>query len=251
MVILPTLQYESKIQNFIDNNNFTKITYDPTNIFQNQIRKTVKDIISLIPKDSKWRYINMNPTASTIKGLIKLHKTDQPIRPVVNWRSAPAYKIAKMFTEKIHRLTPLPNAFNIRNTQHFLQNIKDIPLKPHHCLASLDITNLYSNIPITETKTILRNIMEHEQITPQTQQELMTCYEVITKQNYFANNTEIIVQQDGLAMGAPSLGLIAEIFLQHLEHTHLPHIARKHKIVDYSRYVDDIFLIFDTTHTNI
>ena len=62
---------------------------------------------------------------------------------------------------------------------------------------------------------------------------------------------EIIVQQDGLAMGAPSSGLIAEIFLQHLEHTHLPHIACKHKIVDYCRYVDDIFLIFDATHTNI
>jgi len=40
MVISPTFQYESKIQNFIDNNNFTKITYDPTNTFQNQIGKT-------------------------------------------------------------------------------------------------------------------------------------------------------------------------------------------------------------------
>ena len=79
----------------------------------------------------------------------------------------------------------------------------------------------------------------------------LTCYEVITRQNYFTHNTEIIVQEDGLAMGAPSSALIAEIFLQHLEHNHLPHTARKHKIVDYCRYTDNIFLIFDSTHTNI
>ena len=157
----------------------------------------------------------MNPTAPTIKGMIKLHKTDQPIRPVVNWRNAPAYKLASMFTDKIHRLAPLPNAFNIKNTQHLLQSIKDTPLNPNNHLASLDITNLYSNIPVMETKSILKNIMEHEQVTPQTQLELLACYDVITKQNYFAHNKEIIVQQDGLAMGAPSSGLIAEIFLQH------------------------------------
>jgi len=30
---------------------------------------------------------------------------------------------------------------------------------PHYALASLDITNLYSNIPVKETRTILANIM--------------------------------------------------------------------------------------------
>jgi UDP-N-acetylmuramoylalanine-D-glutamate ligase len=52
-------------------------------------------------------------------------------------------------------------------------------------------------------------------------------------------------------MGAPSSGLIAEFFLQHIEHTQLPHLAHKHKIINYCRYVDDVFLVFDSTHTNI
>jgi len=59
------------------------------------------------------------------------------------------------------------------------------------------------------------------------------------------------MQYDGLAMGAPSSGLIAEIFLQHIEHTHIPHLAHKHKIINYCRYVDDVFLIFDSTHTSV
>jgi len=52
-------------------------------------------------------------------------------------------------------------------------------------------------------------------------------------------------------MGAPSLGLIAEIFLQHLEHLHLAHITYKHHIINYCQYVNNMFLIFDSNHTSI
>jgi hypothetical protein len=52
-------------------------------------------------------------------------------------------------------------------------------------------------------------------------------------------------------MGAPFPGIISEIFLQHVEHTHLPHLTQKHKLVNYFRYVDDVFLIYDSQHTSI
>jgi hypothetical protein len=52
-------------------------------------------------------------------------------------------------------------------------------------------------------------------------------------------------------MGAPSSGLIAEIFLQHMEHSHLVHLTQKHNIINYCRYVDDILIIFDPNHTTL
>jgi len=110
----------------------------------------------------------MNPSAPSIKGLIKLHKQEQLIPPSVNWRNAPAYQLSKLFTKTINHLSPLPHAFTIKNTQDLIQNLKDTPLLPHHTLASLDITNLYSNIPVTETKTILTNMLIHELVDPQT-----------------------------------------------------------------------------------
>jgi hypothetical protein len=86
---------------------------------------------------------------------------------------------------------------------------------------------------------------------PQTQLEVLNCYDVITQQNYFSYGNNIIIQRDGLAMGAPSSGLIAEIFLQHLEHSHLPRLTQKHHFANYCRYVDDIFITFDSNNTNI
>ena len=49
----------------------------------------------------------------------------------------------------------------------------------------------------------------------------------------------------------PSSGIIAEIFLQRTENSRLAHLAQKHRIVNYFRYVDDILLIFDPNYTNI
>jgi hypothetical protein len=126
-------------------------------------------------------------------------------------------------------------------------------MAPHFTLASLDIINLYSNIPVKETRTILADTLKYYQTDPQTQQELLMRYDVTTRQNYFAQNQDIISQHDGLAMGAPSSGLIAELFLQHTDNTHLAHLSHKHRIInyDYFRYVDVTLLIFDPNHTDI
>jgi hypothetical protein len=42
----------------------------------------------------------MNTTAPTITSLIKIHKAGKPITPVVNWRNAHAFKLAKALTKK-------------------------------------------------------------------------------------------------------------------------------------------------------
>ena len=94
IVILPIQQYKQKIRNFINNDNFQTTNTNPMKTFQGQIRKTINNSTTLIGLDSRWKYKNLNPTEPTIRGLIKLHKTDQPIQPIVNWRNAPAYKLA-------------------------------------------------------------------------------------------------------------------------------------------------------------
>ena len=91
----------------------------------------------------------------------------------------------------------------------------------------------------------------HSLRDPQIQHELLKWYDVITRQNHFTSNQDTANQQDGLAMGVPSSGIIAKIFLQHTEHAPLTHLTHKHSIINYFHYVDDILLIFDPNHTDI
>jgi len=142
VVILPTQQYHSNLQDFLHGNKFITTTRDPTNSSQAEIKNTIKQSRTLIPSDNRWKYINLNPSALSIKGLIKLHKPGHPIRPVVNWRSAPAYQLSKLFTHKMNNIAPLPNIFNVKYTTDLLQKLRDTPMAPHFTLVSLHITNL-------------------------------------------------------------------------------------------------------------
>ena len=64
-----------------------------------------------------------------------------------------------------------------------IRDFNDTPLMPHHTQASLHITNIYSNIPVAETKAVLTNMLTHGLTDPQTRQEILGWYDVITKQN--------------------------------------------------------------------
>jgi len=122
----------------------------------------IADSKTLITQEIKWKYVNMNPTAPPIKGLIKMHKPEQPNQLVVNWQGAPAYKLARLFTQ----LTPLPNRHNVDNTRDVIKKLNDTPILPHFTLASLDITNLYTNIPVAETWNTISNTLKENLLRP-------------------------------------------------------------------------------------
>jgi hypothetical protein len=52
-------------------------------------------------------------------------------------------------------------------------------------------------------------------------------------------------------MGAPTSAILAEIFIQYLEHNNIIQILQKHQILDYYRYVDDILIMYNEERTNI
>jgi hypothetical protein len=127
-IILPESEYNSKVNDIIANNNFSLIPQDNTKRLQRTVRATVNECKNIIPKDSKWRHISLNPTAPRVKGLVKIHKTDAPIRPIVNWNNAPTYKLAKYLVKTLQTHAPLPFAFNIKNTVQLISDLKNIPV---------------------------------------------------------------------------------------------------------------------------
>jgi hypothetical protein len=71
----------------------------------------------------------------------------------------------------------------------------------------------------------------------------MILINTIIDQNSIQFNSQYYKQGDGLAMGAPTSTFLAEIFTQYLEHTKIINILKKHYIMDYYRYVDDILIV--------
>jgi hypothetical protein len=71
------------------------------------------------------------------------------------------------------------------------------------------------------------------------------------EQNYFRYNQQYYKQTEGLAMGAPTSAILAKVYIQYIEHIKLYPILKKHQIIGYFRYVDDIFIIYNQNKTNI
>jgi retron-type reverse transcriptase len=62
-----------------------------------------------------------------------------------------------------------------------------------------------------------------EQHTHMTQQ-IISILEAILKQNYFAFQNNLYKPDKGVSMGSPISGIVAEIFLQNIENTHIKHL---------------------------
>jgi len=55
-----------------------------------------------------------------------------------------------MLARNLEMFIPLPYIFNIKNTIQLMNDLPDIPFNQDLKLVSFDITDMYSNIPITE-----------------------------------------------------------------------------------------------------
>jgi hypothetical protein len=88
------------------------------------------------------------------------------LAPVVNWKGTPSYKLAHLFTQKIKMMAPLPNTHNLGNTRDVIKKLENTSILPQFALASLDITNLYTNIPVKETREIIANTLRKNLTDP-------------------------------------------------------------------------------------
>lgn len=91
--------------------------------------------------------MNIKPRAPQLNAYVKMHKDNAPIRPVINHTQAPSHKIARHLNRKLRDLLPLPNTYNVKNSQEIAEKIVNIRINEHMKLITLDIKDLYVNVP--------------------------------------------------------------------------------------------------------
>jgi hypothetical protein len=125
----------------------------------------------------------LNHTAPKIRGLIKIHKIVSPIRPVVNWRNEPAYKLARSLVTKLQTHVPLPYAFNIKNTVQLINELKNVPVDQNLRLASFDISNMHTKIPTEELLTVIESACINNEVEDGLKRDILKLLRVVIDQN--------------------------------------------------------------------
>jgi hypothetical protein len=163
---------------------------------------------------------------------LKIHKVNNPLRPTVNWTNAPAYNSAKKRAKNVVNYTPLPYAFNIKNSTYLMKDLLDIPYNNNLKLASPDITNMYTNIPTNEIPVIIQNICTTNNINLTKQTEIIHLSNIIMNQNYFQFNKSFYTQKNRISNGRPHLlNFLGNIFTTSIKH----HTVRHHNQTQHHR----------------
>jgi allophanate hydrolase subunit 1 len=251
IVIISKEMLKDKVNNFIIENHMEQLNKDPTEAYQKQIQQTIQKCNRLIDKHVYKYLLNIKPIAPQLNVYIKIHKENQPIRAIINKVQAPSYKVSRYINKRLQDLIALPYMYNTKNSQEIAEVIKKLKINEHVRIITLDIKNIYVNLPIkgiiqTARFWLNKNNKNNKELNEQTLHILNT----IMKQNYFQYYDQIFQPQKGIAMGSPISGTMAEIYFKYLEATYIKHWLDNKEIVFYKRYVDGILIIYDQRKTN-
>lgn len=246
IVVIPKPDYFSKVNKFLETDQIKLITTDPTQKFQKIIKQAINESSpSTLTKPANY-FINMNPSAPKLYGLIKNHKENVPIRPVVSHINSPCYKLARELTHIFRKITGFKSKYSIKNSVELSQKLKQISLPPNCTLVSFDVDDMFSNIPDKECISIISDIMDKCNVDITTHTDFIFLLNICTQQNYFQFDNKFYEQQQGLPMGSPLSPLLADIFMDHFENK-LFQIIQNNKILFWFRYVDDVLACFSGT----
>ena len=109
---------------------------------------------------------------------------------------------------------------------------------------------MYTNIPVNETLNIIHDQLKLCNCNGEESKQIISLLQNSLQQNYFTFDGKFYLQPDGLPMGSPLSSILSEIFLQHIENSYIEDIKKQVNIIFYSRYVDDILIIYNNVHDN-
>ena len=99
----------------------------------------------MIVKADKGRTSVIIYTEDYLRAQIKLHKPGQSIRPIVNNRNAPGYKISKALVKKLNNAINLKNHYIIKDSITLANELIQININENHRMVTFDIKDLYVN----------------------------------------------------------------------------------------------------------
>ena len=118
------------------------------------------------------------------------------------------------------------------------------------CMASLFVDALFINIPLDESVNIwIKKLFQ----TPETLVEVISkkwfswFTKLATKYSFFTFNNKFCIQVDVVAIGFPLGPTLANIFLSNQWENWQNKCPIKIKLRFYRKYVDDIFVLFEST----
>ncbi|XP_059066412.1 uncharacterized protein LOC131857721 [Cryptomeria japonica] len=225
-VIMSKPDYLAKMEILLsDSSSYKILSRNPCPKILKAVRSAISN--SSLDDSTKLHLLPSKEVTPRIYGVPKIHKANIPLRPIVDTIGSPTYKLAAFLAKLISLLVGNSNSF-IKDSNQFVQFIKDTNLDPQDTLVSFDVVSLFTKVPILDSIEIVKLKVN---------EEIASLVELCLRSTFFAFQGIIYEQVDGVAMGSPLSPVIANIFMEHFEEVALHSFPLKPKW--WKRYMDD------------
>ena len=115
-------------------------------------------------------------------------------------------------------------------------------------MGSIDVDSFFTDIPYEEIINICTNLLYNNDdiIEGANKSEFKNLLLLATEESYFIFSDVIYKKKDDMAMGSPLEPTMANVFLSFYEIKWLEQCPKELKPVFYRRYVDNIFVLFES-----
>ena len=168
-VILDHEDYLKICMDHISNDPYQLLKKDPTAKIKTKTLKQLKVLKDNEFIDNKLYYY-LKPTdlpAPRIYGQPKIHKPGVPIHPIVSYSGSSLYSLNK-YIANIFKAQIQDENNNTKNSTTFSNYIRNVPLEDEEIMVSFDVTSLYTNIPMIDTLSIIKDYVNDDQFTRKT-----------------------------------------------------------------------------------
>ncbi|XP_043217474.1 uncharacterized protein LOC122379376 [Amphibalanus amphitrite] len=254
LVLLEKSEYVHKTETIV--NDYQPIDKNPTKKLDVETSDLITETLAGKLPDKIIHALKPNESRTAeLYGLPKTHKPGNPMRPIVSACGDPVDKLSWFLERIITQLLILVPA-HLTNTYDYLQHLSTrFPsgLPPGAIAFTVDVNNLYGNIPTAEaieaTIAMLRTHSSKVNLYGLTIPDVKKLLEHCLENNYVRFGTKYYKQTQGIAMGSRIAPPLAILFMNAVE-TRILASDRLQPAL-YLRYIDDIFGIWTHGSQNL
>ena len=166
---------------------------------------------------NKQYLLHKDPIPGRFYILPKIHKVNNPGRPIVSSNNHPTERISQFFDFHLKPLVCTIQSY-VKDTTDFRNKLTAIDNLPDNALpVSLDVTSLYTNIPHNEGIDACRFILQKRTNKHIPTETICDLIRIILTMNNFTFNSKHYLQKHGTAMGTRIAPSYANLFLGKFE----------------------------------
>jgi hypothetical protein len=253
VVIINVEDYLNEAKRQLDDINFyTKLDVDLTETHKDIVNTTIRNFVKekLLPEHVGNALLLDDPKTARFYLLPKIHKPNNPGRPITNAINSPTSSIAEFVEFHLQPLVKKLKSY-IQDTTDFLNKLDKIDNLPDEALlVTMDVKSLYTNIPHREGVNAVAQSLENNDGNSFSTRVILKFLNLILNLNNFTFNDDNILQIKGCSMGSKCSCSYANIFMGKFESDYI-YPTINDKSLCYFRFVDDIFMIWIGTKEDL